>query len=149
MSFSEIYNSTSSQNPGSFVGYRFVQAGDANPYHNLDDEYWEGLSVVASVFRGVSGFVNSAVAFGSIGMPNPPSLTASGGLWISTGHLDDDSVTMTAPSGWELSGAEDYSGSPSSSTAIAYKIAEQTSDNPGGFGGGGNDDWRAVTAVFD
>jgi|DEB0MinimDraft_10_1074344.scaffolds.fasta_scaffold05798_4 hypothetical protein len=149
MSFSNIYNQSSQSDPGWFVGYRFVQAGDANPWNDHDDEYWEGLSVVASVFRGVSSFVNSAVAFANIGMPNPPSLTASGGLWIATGHLDDDPVTMTAPVGWELSGAEDRSGSQSSSTAIAYKIAEQTSDDPGGFGGGGNDVWRAVTAVFD
>jgi hypothetical protein len=149
MSFSNIYNGTNSTSPGAFVGYRFVQAGDANPYNDLDAEYWLGLSVVASVFSGVSSFVNSALSFNTIGIPNPPSLTASGGLWIATGHLDDDAVTMTAPSGWELSGATSYAGSDNSSTAIAYKIAEQTSDDPGGFGGGGNDAWRAVTAVFD
>jgi hypothetical protein len=152
MPFTAVYNNTSGASPGAYVGYRFVQAGDSNPYISgiAAPSTWEGLTVVASVFRNVRSFVNSGLASGTTGMPNPPALTASGKLWVATGHLDDDVVTnWGAPANYTLSLSAAYTdGTNASSTAIAYRIATLSSDDPGAFTGSGSDDWRATTLAF-
>lgn len=152
MSFAQILNATDSVGPGAYAGYRFVQAGDSNPYVSGASGSWEPLSVVASVFRYVNFFVNGSASSGSIGMPNPPSLTASGRIYVITGHIDDDLVTdWTAPANYTLAAYEtsDPVLAPQiSSTAIAYRIADLTTDNPAAFGGSGDDSWRASTSAY-
>jgi hypothetical protein len=151
MNFTQILNATNNENPGAYVGYRFVQSGDANPYVSGVGENWDELSVVASVFRGVSSFSSGSSSNDSSGMPDPPSLTTTGALWVITGHVIGSLITnWGAPANYTLAdfqnsgvGAEDYS-----STAIAYRIETLSSDNPGAFTGSGNGQWRATTSAY-
>ena len=152
MSFTAVWNNTGATNPGAYVGYRFVQAGDEDPYvSGVSTNSWGGLTIVASVFRGVSSYENDNNANGASGMPDPPNLTAAGNLWIATGHLDDDAVTnWGAPTNYTLAA---YAASPAgddnrSSTAIAYRIESLASDNPSAFSGSGTDTWNAITLAF-
>jgi hypothetical protein len=157
MAFTDVLDLTNDNNPGAYVGYRIVDAGDANPYlSGLSGLDWRALTVVASVFRGPSALVDSdGTAAGSSGMPNPASLTASAGLWVATGHLKDGD--LPSESGW--SAPADYTladtaahalGSGNwSSTAVAYRIAALSSDDPAAFGGSSSTDWAATTLAFD
>lgn len=153
MSFTAISNQAGSSNPGAYVGYRFVQSGDGNPYvGSVETASWQGLSIVASVFRNVSGYVAAASAGLSIGsgLPNPPSLTATGTLGVITGHLKDDAVTdWGAPSDYTLASSAAKSGTFQSSTVIAYRLGSFTGQDPGSFTGSGSDDWRATTIAFN
>jgi len=154
MSFTAISNQTGSENPGAYVGYRFIQSGDANPYViNVSGDAWRALSIVASVFRNVSGYVAAAsdsLDTGS-GDPNPPSLTATGILGVITGHIEDEFVDdWGAPSGYTL--ASYAAVSPvfsASSTVVAYKTGSFTSQDPAAFTGSGSDSWRATTIAFN
>jgi hypothetical protein len=107
------------------------------------------LSGVVAVFRGFS-YASVTTASGAFLAPNPPTSASGsiGDLIIACGHLDDDGVLMTAPSGFILCGASrsGTSFSASSSTAVAYRLATATTVNPGSFdGGGASDDWVAST----
>lgn len=155
MTFTNILNGTLSASPGYYVGYRVIQSGDANPYVTGASGRWQGLSVVASVFGEISvseAEVNDAVGISGSGMPNPPSLNADAGLWVSVGHIDDTAVTdWAAPTNYELAAyaASTASGSSGvSSTAIAYRIESLSSDDPSAFGGSGDDSWHAETIAF-
>jgi len=130
--------------------YRFWQTGDTNPAPDAASGY-NGLSVVAAVFRGVSSYLSCGSATNSTGMPDPPSLTQSGTkLWVATGHLDDDDVTMTAQTNFTMAGADSGTSTGTSSTGISYWITDaQTTVDPAAFGGGGDDDWVARTIAFD
>lgn len=151
MAFTPLQDDTASEDPGAYVGYRIVQPGDANPYvTGVTLGYWAGLSIVASVFRNAGVVQGTAVANGALGNPNPPALTASAGLWVVTGHLDDDAVSMTAPTNYTLARSISASGgSALSTTAIAYRIAALSADDPGAFGGSGSDEWQATTIAFN
>lgn len=149
MDFTSVYDVTSATNPGAYVGRRIVQAGDSNPYVSGVSGNWGSLSIVASVFRGVTNYENRSTSVGFTGLPNPPSLTANGKLWIATGHLDDDAVTnWTAPTNYTLADYAVGTGENRSSTVVAYRIESLSSDNPDAFGGSGTDNWRAVTLAF-
>lgn len=151
MTFTELFDDTGAVSPGAFVGYRFVEAGDANPYvTGVSTGRWDGLSIVASVFSSVGAFVGTADDADNTGNPNPPALTASGDLWVITGHLDDDAVTdWAAPANYTLAGSEIGEGSGGdSSTVIAYRIETLSSDNPAGFTSSGDDRWAATTSAF-
>jgi len=150
MPFSNIYTLMATGNPNVYVGYRVVQAGDTNPYVS-GVSGWDYLSIVASVFRNANTYLGYQVASGT-GLPDPPSLAASGRLWVITGHLDDDHVTdWVAPSNYTLAASEISAGSVASgasSTVLAYRIEDLSSDDPGGFSGTGDDQWRALTLAF-
>lgn len=151
MAFTDINNFGDA--PVSYLGRRVVQSGDSNPYltgSTLQD--LESISVVCAVFRNVGSYVNVATATG-IGRPDAPSLTASGGLWLATGHFSDESVTdIAAPSGYTLAGSAEANfldpKAGDSTAAIAYKIKSQSSDNPESFTGTGSVNWRAHTVAF-
>lgn len=151
MAFTAINDQTGSNSPGAYVGYRFVQSGDANPYvTSVESGGWQGLSIVASVFRNATGYVAGMSGSGSSGDPNPPLLTATGTLGVITGHLKDDVVTdWGAPSGYTIASYEDESGTNQSSTVIAYRIGLFTSQDPAAFTGSGSDEWRATTIAFN
>ena len=153
MSFTDIRDGTAQISPGYYIGYRFVQSGDTNPYISVATDRFAGLSVVASVFRGVSTYESANDNNGSTGMPDPPALNPDDAeLFVVTGHIDDDEVTdWVAPTNYELAAyaASTASGSSGvSSTAIAYRIESLSSDNPSAFGGSGNDNWHAETIAF-
>jgi len=108
---------------------------------------WNALSGVIAAFRGEATFEDVGGAFGT-GMPNGPSIDAGSSLYIAAGFLDDDAITMTAPAGWELAGATSHTFSThGGSVALAYNY--DGLNNPGAFGGAGNDDWLAYTVGFN
>jgi len=150
MSFTAIENLTNQASPGTYVGYRIVQAGDSNPYlgGSAPDDL-KNLTAIAAVFQPTyTTFENSGYSNGSGASLDPPSVTATADLWIITGHLDDDpNATFTMPSGYTLIGA---AGDPSvtSSTCIGYKKESLTSENPGAITASASDAWYAVTAAF-
>ena len=132
--------------PASFLGYRIVQAGDSNPYLSSNTGFYRflRLGIIAAVFRGASGVVGaSEVANNSSGMPDPPSATSNDSLRVIVGHLKASNVTMTAPAGFNLSGA-----AGTTSSAIAYQIDNFGTVNPAAFGGGGSADWRSEHVTF-
>ena len=152
MSFSEILNQTGSTNPGAYVGYHVVQSGDTNPYIvPVGSNSWDYLTVVVSVFRGVNNLVDTASNSAASGLPDPPSLTANGGLWVITGHMDDADVTdWVAPANYTIAASSAFNGGffNGSSTVIAYRIDLLSSDDPAIFTGTGSDDNRATTSAF-
>jgi hypothetical protein len=149
MTFSAIDDDTGRNICGSYVGYRFVQSGDSNPYvTGVSIGGWPNLSIVASVFRGAGSFVSSSSDRGSSGMPNAPLLTSNGALWVATGHIEDSVTDWSAPSGYELASFSNLASLNPSSTAIAYKVANLSSDNPNVFGGSGSADWAANTSAY-
>lgn len=149
MSFTAIENLTNQASPGTYVGYRIVQAGDSNPYLGGSSGDLKDLTAIAAVFQPTyTTFENSGYSNGYGTSLDPPSVTATAGLWIITGHLDDDpNATFTMPSGYTLIGA---AGDPSvtSSTCICYKEESLTSENPGVITSSTPDSWYAVTAAF-
>jgi hypothetical protein len=149
MAFTAIEDLTDESTPGTYVGYRVVQAGDSNPYLSGDASDLEALTAIAAIFRPVyTTFENSANSDGFGSSLDPPSVTATADLWIITGHLDDDfNSTFTAPSGYVLVGT---AGDPSvgSGTCMCYKVASLTSENPGAITSSTSDGWYAVTAAF-
>lgn len=85
-------------------------------------------------------------ATNSVGMPNPPSRSSmdTAGVALAVGYLDDDNVTMTAPSGYTMAAAT-YANSTGSAVAVAYKFNPASTEDPAVFGGGGTDSWVACT----
>lgn len=149
MAFTAIHDLTDQASPGTYVGYRVVQAGDSNPYLDGNTDDLVKLTAIAAVFNPVyTTFENSGFSNGSGTSLDPPSVTATADLWIITGHLDDISnSTFTAPSGYELIGtAGDLS--VGSGTCICYKEESLTSENPGAITSSTSDAWYAVTAAF-
>jgi hypothetical protein len=144
MVFNDVRNATGITNPGSYIGYAFVQSGDANPYvTGVTSGSWDGLSIVASVFRNVSTFIDSRGSAGGPGMPDALTLNVSpaiGRLWIVAASLDNDPITdWGAPTNYTLAAYQEIdTGTFKTSTAIAYRIANLTSDDPSAFTGSGN-----------
>ena len=153
--------------PHGFVSAGNWASGDSNPYMTFSGgssgDRLKAVSLVAAIFRNVDGAggptgYNEAAenVHGTSGMPNPPSRTSSGNsnMIVATGHLDDDEVTMTAPSGYTLAAsistnASTRGGYTGSSTAIAFKFSTaNVTENPGIFGGSGDDHWWANTMRF-
>lgn len=153
MSFIDIYDGTASKDPGYYIGYRFVQSGDTNPYISGATSRFDGLSVVASVFGSVSAFENKANASGINSPPNSPLLRASNGeLWVLTAHAKEPEDTdWSAPTNYTLAASASIASvfGSDSSTAIAYRIESLSSDDPSAFGGTGDpDSWYATTIAF-
>lgn len=150
MNFTTAFSEVTGAQLFGYVGFRFIEGSDSNPFISSTANFY-GLSIVASVFRNVSAYGGVATTSGSSGMPNPALNRTSGNLHVITGHLDDDQVTnWGAPSGYSLA-ASAVAGTGvdrSGSTAIAYRIEDLDSQDPGAFTGSGSDDWLARTLAF-
>jgi len=151
MDFTEIYYSGTGENTGYYVGYHKVQSGDANPYiGDIGSFNFYGLSIVAAVFSGRSTLKGSASATGTGANADPPNLTQSGSLWVATAHADGvDTSASAPPSGFTMAGTvgANHVGDRSM-TAIAYKIENQSSDNPDTFTHDIAANWFASTLAF-
>lgn len=151
MSFTSIFDNTDQNNPGNYVGYRIVEEGDSNPYiTGVTSGSWDGLTVMAAVFRNATTLSGSAQASGS-GLPDPPSLTADGTLYVCVGHTDNDYPSWTAPANYTLVGWNLIdTGSGDSSTMMAFRLADLlTTDDPASFGGGSSSStYRSATLAF-
>jgi len=114
----------------------------------------EASAMVALCVRGVSqkdtvvGISNSN-SNSTSGMPNNASKSVSvGDLIIATARLDDDSVasTVTAPAGYENLVVAEAAGINGQTVMAATKaITVSGSEDPGVWGGTGDDVWYAVT----
>jgi len=103
---------------------------------NMDD----GVGTVF-VYRGYT-FTSYAVQLNFSGMPNPPSASVSSGdKFFIFGGIDDDILTMTAPSGYSLILADSVG---VQETGMSYASAEKDitasgTEDPAAFGGAGSD----------
>jgi len=130
--------------PGHYVEYGFYNSSMGNYLSFNGSPVGYAISAVCAVFSGVTQLTNySTYRYGTSGMPNPNSIASASPtkLIVITGHLDDDAVTMTAPTGYTMAGTKSISTSGwVSSTGIAYKITNTSqAENAGAFGGGGSD----------
>jgi len=139
-------------------------SGDSNPYMTFSGssagDRLKAVSLVAAIFRSVDndgGYNNAAEnTNGDSGMPDPPSRTQSGTshMVVAVGCLDDDEVSMSAPSGYTLAGtistdSSTRGGVTGSSCAVAYKFSTaNVTEDPGAFGGSGSDHWWGCTLRF-
>lgn len=145
----------SSGSPGWLLAYGFRQSGDSNTigFSTTSDD---GLALcgVLAVFGGISSLNNYAVATQIFGVPNPPSLNSASPtkLIVTTAHVDDDYVLMTAPSGYSLARANrgtNNNNVSNSAVAVAYKITSTSqAENPSTFGGGASDFYTTYTLRF-
>lgn len=90
-----------------------------------------------------------SITTGNSGMPNPGSATTgANSLVLVIGYLDDDDVaSVSPPSGYTLltSANSGITTSDGQTIMVAYKFDDNTSNDPGAFGGDGSDEWVALT----
>ena len=162
MTMTKILDSGNST-PASLVFYGFWASGNSNPYLDGSGESatnrLRAMSSVTGIFRNTSSsLLTSNTESGSSGMPDPDSIgvsySANRSIIICTGHLDDDEVFMTAPSGFTMAGASKTNstsrdGITGSSTGMCYKITTSSaSEYINAFGGGGSDAHDAIAMRF-
>ncbi len=112
----------------------------------------EGV-VVCMAFRGVDTVtpVDNGISSAADGTgptyPNPPSHTTitAGAMRIVTGHLDDDSDTLAAPSGFETNFTSHAFAGSDATTAMGYAVAASAGAlDPGEMtGSAGGDAWHS------
>tara|TARA_Y100000361_G_scaffold154101_1_gene178158 strand:- start:1546 stop:2364 length:819 start_codon:yes stop_codon:yes gene_type:complete len=161
MTMTKFFDSGDNE-PAALVFYGTWQSGNSNPYLDGSGESatnrLRAMSLVAAIFRGTysnSTAVNNTNGATS-GMPNPPTYGTSylSFTVIVTGHLDDDEVTMTAPTNYTMAGTAKTNSATrdnitGSSTGIAYRFGvSQSYADPGAFGGGGSDANNATSMRF-
>lgn len=131
--------------PGHYVEYGFYNSSMGNYLSFNGTPTGYAITAVCAVFSGVSQLTNySTYRYKTSGMPDPNQIASSSPtkLIVITGHLDDDAVTMTAPTGYTMAGTKSYNpySGWGSTTGIAYKITNTSqAENAGAFGGGGSD----------
>lgn len=138
-------------NPDSAAFYIFSQ-GSSVEASGLNDS---GVHVMIA-FRGVDSnspfSVNAVETLYAYSMPNPPTINTvdAGCMIVAVGLLDDDAVasSVTAPSGYTLAVVEDTVSS-NCTVMTAYKVQTSSGgENPGTFGGSGNDTYKAQTIAL-
>lgn len=157
MTFTSTQNNTGSSNRRGYVGYRFVQAGDTNPYVTNVGSNWSGLSITASIFRNVGPFVTSATFSGATGNTTLPSLAridATGSVRIYCGVVDGATVSdWGAPPNYTLATSVSYSVSTTkSTTATCFRIQNLATDSPTPFTGTmdvASDGWFSSGLLFE
>ena len=131
-----------------YAGYRIVQSGDTNPYvTGLNNFKMGSAAVVVSAYRNATTLLDfaSSTATGAT-MPNPPSLTENGKLWLATGHMLNGSYSG-APTDYDLAGS--IGSGSNSQTAIAHRIFDTASQDPSTFSGTGGFRWGSLTIAFE
>ena len=122
--------------------YWWIKAsGQTNPYyaHYYDNYAGYGLSGGVMVFRNVTTLVGSATNYagGLRTYNNPPSATASSTpkLWVAVGAhktYSGSAASGATPSGYTKPITDRTNSSPySTGTHMAYKIATNTTEDPG------------------
>lgn len=145
-----------SYNGGHLLYYGVLQSGDSGiiDFNVPPEGYkWAAPSCVFAVFdiNGASvNAVNSDFTEDASGALDPPSLTASGNLWIVGSITHNGDAISGAPSGYTLADTAYFSNVYGQSrSSIAYKIADLSSDNPGVPSNSSSGDNTAITAAFD
>lgn len=139
---------------GALACYKFMGASPDTFISGLNDN--DRTPYIAMVFRGVDTTTPLDVAYtqsstAASGMPNPPSITtvSDGCMIVAVGHLDDDDITATAPSGYTLAATKN-TGAEAGATVMAAYLLQTTAgaEDPGVFGGGGSDENEARTLAL-
>ncbi len=134
--------------------YKFMPATPDTTITGLDST---NVIHIAMVFRGVNtttplDVTVPAVATNTAGMPNPPSITpvTNNSMIVAIGYLDDDIITATAPTNYTLARTANYGSAGAGGTVMgAYRrLVTAAAENPGTFGGGGDDAWVASTVAL-
>ena len=150
--FITVLDDTSRDTLGVYIGYRFITSSDNNrPYYiSLSDGEFYGLNAVASVFSNVSSFDGAAYQY-SNNNPNPPLLSTNSSLWVAMGASNKFNAGsgLTAPTGYSnLVHEYGLFGGDYASGAIASKIENLSSENPGTFTFSNNDKSFGATLGF-
>ena len=115
------------------------------------------VAVAGFVFRNVDttgdAIDDSGTASNTTGLPDAPSITTTvdNAMVVLFGMLDDDVVTMSAPSGYDTGEEAANTGISSSGCSICgcFVIRESSgAGNPGAFTGSGNDAWWAWSGAL-
>lgn len=165
MSMTQAYNPGGSS-PTALVYYGTWASGNSNIYlngsGNTNTNRMHAMTLVAAIFRNTSSSLLASYSrLSSSGLPNPyyigGSYNANRSIIICSGHLDDDEVVFSAPSGFTMAGSAkttsatrgSYTGS---STGIAYKLTTSyAAEYIGAFGSnpsGASDANHAFTMRF-
>lgn len=135
-----------SSGPG--VGFFYFIWAGSNP--TVSGQNWPGVFSI-NAFRNVTTLDNATTAYGASGSVNPPSCAQVSGtkLIVPCAVLDDDVVTMTAPSGYSqgATAKQSYFGFAASVSA-GYLITNSSSTVDPGVFSGGNDEWYSATLRF-
>ena len=156
--------STSSTSAGTInwgVYWWIKASGQTNPYyaHHYDQYNGYGLSGGVMVFRNVTTLVGSATNYaGGLRTYNDPpavsSVSSTPKLWVAVGAhktYNDSPAPGATPSGYTKPITDRTTANPySTGTHMAYKIATNTSEDPGYLTGYQNDYQygRAATLAF-
>jgi hypothetical protein len=151
------YDNISSSNSGTptynIVRKFMVGSVDANVPRPLASGTPPNVSIAAA-FRNVHPTtpldVAATVTDGGSGMPNPPAITpvTNRAMIVACAMLDDDDIDFTAPDGMQLVDTIKTNVGGVSAGA-AYLLQETAAEyDPAVFGGGGNDEWWAVTIAL-
>ena len=113
-------------------------------------------SAISMVFRGVDPNnvfdATTTTAIGATGMPDPPAITTvtEKARVLALGFLDDDNVesSVTAPAGYTIIRKAQTS-TTGQTVMCAFKTIETPgTEDPGVFGGSGNDEWVGMTIAL-
>lgn len=149
-----LENVPDDKSPGNMVAYKQLgSTPDTEIEINCTDA--ENNAGVLQVWRGADGTTPldapRTVVTGSGGMPDGPSYDTitNGALVFVVGMLDDDNIasSVTAPSGYSNVLAEDLSVAGDNATTMIASIEKAIAgtEDPGVFGGIGDDAWRVIT----
>jgi hypothetical protein len=134
--------------------YKFMPA---TPDTTITGLSTTGIISIALVFRGVNtttplDVAAPTVATNTAGMPDSPSITpvTNNSMIVALGYLDDDIITATAPTNYTLGRTANYGSANAGGTVMAAyrKLVTAAAENPGVFGGGGDDAWVASTIAL-
>ena len=152
--WSTLFGLDSSSSPGAHVIWKRM---GATPDTSLAATISDPGGVCIKAFRGVHTTtaidVTSTTASSGSGMPNPPTIypVTDDCAIVIVGLLDDDNITATGPTNYttDFLSANGSSLAGAATTMMGHRILSgSAAEDPGVFGGGGTDAWRAVTIAL-
>lgn len=146
VTFTPLFDDSNESSAASYVGYAVLDGTEAT-ISTTGAGGFEAVTVVVAVFRGAGTpvFKASANGTGDIDPPSGSGFTPDTSLVLCTGHQESANA-FSAPSGYTLADEETQIDVPySSGTAIAYKTAASSTENPGAFTSGASPPFRATT----
>ena len=152
-----LINDTAGSSPGRLVAWKRM---GAVPDTSVSLKTTGGDRVTAGliqVWNGLGSFIAASTPVNVVGgMPDAPSLnvTSQPARVFAIGIMDDDdAASVTAPAGYSNVLASNTglgSTTDGATVMIASKVVTVTgAEDPGAFGGTGDDGWYAITAAFN
>lgn len=150
--FESIFSPTGAD-PESDVAYHIFGSTPITVFSH-DTHTSKFVIVMQFILRGVDVDtpIDAVLQFASAasGMPAAPEITTNtDGAWVlAGGFLDDDVITMTAPSGYGNTEAASDATAACSLIGCWKEIATAGTESPAAFGGSGDDDNHAIIVAF-